>query len=157
MEQVRTATVDDLGRVLELLADFSTERAGRRGAELVRPEDGLGALPSPTEASLAPYLASPGRTALLGTLDDWVAAVALCRVDDGGVERRGVLDMCFVEPGAREVGLGHLLMEAALAWFVSAACRGVDGTAFPGARAAKNFFESSGFKARLLVMHRALD
>ena len=81
----------------------------------------------------------------------------LCRVDGGGGERRGVLDLCFVEPGAREVGLGHLLIEQALGWFGSQGCTGVDGTAFPGDREAKNFFESAGFKARLLVMHRPID
>jgi len=157
MEQVRTATADDLDRVIELLVDFRADRAGRRGAELVRSEDGLGALPEPTEAFVAPYVTGPTRTALLGTLDDWVAAVALCRVDDGGGERRGVLDVCFVEPGAREVGLGRLLVDEALAWCASVGCTGVDGTALPGDREAKNFFESAGFKARLLVMHRPLD
>jgi GNAT superfamily N-acetyltransferase len=95
--------------------------------------------------------------ALVGTLDDWVAAVALCRVDDGVGGRRGVLDVCFVEPGAREVGLGHLLLERSLEWFGTQQCDGVDGTAFPGDRMAKSFFESAGFKARLLLMHRAID
>ncbi len=34
---------------------------------------------------------------------------------------------------------------------------GVDTLALPGHRAAKNFFEESGFTARALVMHRALN
>jgi GNAT superfamily N-acetyltransferase len=156
MEQVRTAVIGDVGRLSELVADYHAERTGRRGAGLVRPGDGLGAPPPATEPSVASYVTDPGRVALLGTLDDWVASVALCRVDDGGGERRGVLDVCFVEPGAREVGLGHLLLEHALEWFVASGCTGVDGTAFPGDREAKNFFESAGFKARLLVMHKPL-
>jgi GNAT superfamily N-acetyltransferase len=93
----------------------------------------------------------------VGTLDDWVAGAALCRVVADGAARRGVLDLCFVEEGAREVGLGHLLLEATLDWFRAQGCTGVDGTAHPGDRTAKNFFESAGFKARLLVMHRPLD
>ena len=157
MEQVRTAETGDLGRLIELVADYHTERTGRRGADLVRPGDGLGALPPATEASLAPYVSDGERAALLGTLDDWVAAVALCRIDRGGGGRRGVLDVCFVEPGAREVGLGHLLLEHALDWFTVSGCEGVDGTALPGDREAKNFFESAGFKARRLVMHKPLD
>jgi hypothetical protein len=36
-------------------------------------------------------------------------------------------------------------------------CSGVDATALPGNRATKNFFEESGFTARLLVMHHRLD
>lgn len=156
MEQVREASFDDLDRINELAADFVIDRATRRGADLTRAADG-GVPPDPTGASLSPYVTEPSRTALVGTLDDWVAAVALCRVDDGGGERRGVLDACFVEPGAREVGLGHLLLERSLEWFAAQGCRGVDGTAFPGDRMAKSFFESAGFKARLLVMHLPID
>lgn len=157
MEQVRQASIEDLGRLVELVGDFLADRAGRRGAELTRPSDTGGRVLEPVEESMAAYLADPTRTALVGTLDEWVAAVALCRVDGATGEGRGVLDLCFVEPGAREVGLGHLLLERALEWFVSAGCVGVDGTAFPGDRVAKNFFEAAGFKARLLVMHRPLD
>ena len=157
MEQVRQASTDDLDRLVELVADSVADRSDRRGAELTRPSDGGGVPPDPVAASLAAYVTRPDRTALVGTLDDWVAGVVLCRVDDGGVGRRGVLDLCFVEPGAREVGLGHMLVERALGWFGSQGCTGVDGTAFPGDRGAKNFFESAGFKARLLVMHRSLD
>ena len=68
----------------------------------------------------------------------------------------GVLDACYVEPEARGVGMGRLLMEAAVAWLEEPGCAGVDGTALPGDRQAKNFFESAGFKARMLTMHRAL-
>src|SRR5665213_2107784 len=100
MEQVRQASTEDLDRLVDLVAD----RSDRRGADLTRPSDGGGTPPDPVEASLAAYVTDPERTALVGTLEDWVAGVALCRVDDGGVGRRGVLDLCFVEPGAREVG-----------------------------------------------------
>jgi GNAT superfamily N-acetyltransferase len=157
MERVRQASSDDLDRIGELVTDFAADRAARRGADLTRPADGSGVPPDPTGASLAPYVSDPTRMALVGTLDDWVAAVALCRVHDGGGDRRGVLDVCFVEPGAREVGLGHLLLERSLEWFAAQRCHGVDGTAFPGDRMAKNFFESAGFKARLLVMHLPID
>lgn len=157
MEQVRQASSDDLVRIGELVLDFAIDRAGRRGADLTRADDGGGVLPDSTGTSLALYVTHPSQLALVGTLDDWVAAVALCRVDDGGGERRGVLDVCFVDPGAREVGLGHLLLERSLEWFAGQRCLGVDGTALPGDRMAKSFFESAGFKARLLVMHLPID
>ena len=67
-----------------------------------------------------------------------------------------MLDACYVEPGARGVGLGRLLLDAAVAWLEAQGCPGVDGVALPGDRAAKSFYESAGFKARLLTMHRAL-
>ena len=153
MERVRQASTGDLDRIGELVTEFAADRAARRGADLIHPADGGGVPPDPTGASLAAYVVEPTRLALVGTLDDWVAGVALCRVDVEAGERRGMLDACFVEPGAREVGLGHLLLEQSLEWFTAQRCNGVDGTAFPGDRLAKSFFESAGFKARLLVMH----
>jgi GNAT superfamily N-acetyltransferase len=67
-----------------------------------------------------------------------------------------VLEACYVESGARGVGLGHLLVDAAVSWFGDQGVEGVDGTALPGDRLAKNFFESAGFKARMLTMYRTL-
>ena len=46
-----------------------------------------------------------------------LATALVTGVDHVGPERRGVLDLCFVEEGAREVGLGHLLVDAAIAWY----------------------------------------
>jgi GNAT superfamily N-acetyltransferase len=93
----------------------------------------------------------------MGTLDGSVTGCAACHVAvlaDGA--RLGVIDACYVEPEARGVGLGHLLVATAMAWLEAQGCTGVDGVALPGDRAAKGFFESSGFKARLLTMHHAL-
>jgi len=157
MEQVRAATGDDLDRLVELTAAFLDTAGDRRGAPLVHASDVGGRPPDAVRADLVGYVTDLDRTALAGSLDDWVAGVALCRVDDGDGERRGVLDVCFVEPGARGVGLGQLLMAHSLDWFRKQRCTGVDGSALPGDREAKQFYESSGFKARLLVMHLPLD
>ncbi len=150
------ATGHDVDRLMELTTAFSAERGDRRGGGLVRTSDEGGVLPETTTDSVSRYVADPRRTALVGTLDDWVAGAALCRVDDADGERRGVLDVCFVERGAREVGLGQLLLERSIEWFRGQHCTGVDGSALPGDRGAKQFYESAGFKARLLVMHLPL-
>ena len=157
MEQVRPATDDEVGRLVELAAAFHAATGEQRGAALARAADDGGHPPAALRAAVAGYVSTPDRTALVGLLDDWVAGAALCRVDRAGGASRGVLDVCFVEPGAREVGLGQLLLERSVEWFRSQGCAGVDGTAFPGDREAKQFYESAGFKARLLVMHLALD
>ncbi len=158
MEQVRQASTEDLDRLVELVADFVADRADRRGADLTRPSDG-GGTPPDAGGGVAGRLRHPIPTGPLWWAP-WTTGwpVWPCAGwTTAARERRGVLDLCFVEPGAREVGLGHLLVEQALGWFGSQGCTGVDGTAFPGDREAKNFFESAGFKARLLVMHRPLD
>jgi ribosomal protein S18 acetylase RimI-like enzyme len=67
----------------------------------------------------------------------------------------GRLTDVFVEPEARAVGIGELLVDAALAWCDERECRGVDATVLPGNRATKNFFETMGFTARALTVHRS--
>ncbi len=155
MESVRTATAADSPRVAELVGAFVAERADGRGGGTLLPDDpGVAGLPG---ADLGPWLGDPDRTVLVGLLDTWPAGVAVCRAVGEGRDRRGVLAACYVEPGAREVGLGRLLLDAALVWCAERGCTAVDGTALPGDRSAKNFYEAAGFKARLLVMHRPLD
>jgi len=157
VEEVRTATDGDLDRLVQLIADFRAGSGDRRGAGTTHAADPGGRMPAATEAELSHYVSDPERTALVASLDGWVAGMALCRVEQVDDHRRGVLDACFVEPGAREVGLGRLLLDAALEWFRDLGCSGVDGSALPGDRQAKQFYEGAGFKARLLVMHLPLD
>ena len=156
VEQVRDAAQVDLLRMVELTDAFHDAIGERRGGLLGHPGDPGGSPPKAISGDVEAYLEDPDRMALVGTLDDWVAGVALCRVV-GTAGGRGVLDVCFVEPGARQVGLGQMLLERSLNWFSDRGCVGVDGTALPGDREAKQFYESAGFKARLLVMHRELD
>jgi GNAT superfamily N-acetyltransferase len=138
-------------QALEALGDV------RGGALLARGEAGL-----ETEALLRPggldhLLADGRRRVLVGTIDDTVVGFALGRIDAGGEPALGIIDGCYVEPGARGVGVGRCLVDDLVAWFASSGCRGVDVAALPGDRETKNFLEWTGFKARLLTMHRSLD
>jgi hypothetical protein len=49
------------------------------------------------------------------------------------------------------------MADALVAFCDAQGCIGIDTLALPGHRAAKNFFEESGFIARAIVMHRRLD
>jgi GNAT superfamily N-acetyltransferase len=68
----------------------------------------------------------------------------------------GVVTDLFVELAAREVGVGEALADSIVDHCRTAGCVGVDATALPGHRAAKNFFEAHGFTARALTMHHRL-
>ncbi|HEV3130844.1 MAG TPA: GNAT family N-acetyltransferase [Acidimicrobiales bacterium] len=157
MEAVRTATVEDTRRLLELSEEFVRGVTSTRGGSLlVQPSleaSGDGGL----VGRLPQLLGDDTCLVLVGTIDEVVTGFALCHVEDlAGQGRRGILDGCYVEPGARGVGVGRLLLDTAVTWLEDHRCQGVDGIALPGDRAAKNFFESAGFKARMLTMYREL-
>jgi GNAT superfamily N-acetyltransferase len=66
------------------------------------------------------------------------------------------VDVIYVEPPAREVGVGETLLGAVTDWAGRHGAAGVDVQVLPGMRSAKNLLEGSGFATRLLVMHRQL-
>jgi GNAT superfamily N-acetyltransferase len=157
VEAVRKAEPGDVHDLVALSSECILGLADQRGGPLLvahRPEL-AGAFE--TDA-FAARLADPTRLTLMGTIDQVVMGMALGRIEtlrDG--DRLGRLDGCYVDPGARSVGLGHLLIDSMMSWFEAERCIGADGIVLPGDRDGKNFFESAGFKARLLVMHRAIE
>lgn len=153
-EGCRPAAPPDLPRLAELAGAAVAElRVGRGGEAWARQ---LGRQP-PFEATLRGELADPAHQILVGTLDDDVLGYGVARVEvlrDGG--RLGVVTDLYVEPGARELGIGELTMQALVDWCRAQGCFGVDSLALPGDRHTKNFFESFGLVARAIIVHRPL-
>jgi GNAT superfamily N-acetyltransferase len=88
------------------------------------------------------------------------AVVGLLAVTAGDGPRgltNGLIECCYVETGARGVGVGTALMDAALDWCTERGCAGVDAPALPGDRTTKQRLEAAGFAARLLTLNRRLD
>lgn len=155
MEAARPATSSDLPRLAELCREALAELAPTRGGAVFVARE---ARAEPVEATLAAALDDAAQVVVVGTLDDVVVGYAAATTDalrDGAV--LGVIGDLFVEDPARGVGVGEALMDQLLHWFRQRGCRGVDAFALPGNRATKNFFEESGFTARLLVMHHRMD
>jgi GNAT superfamily N-acetyltransferase len=71
-------------------------------------------------------------------------------------ESLATIELLYVVPEARGVGVGEALLDDLLRWCGERGCDGVDVPALPGARETKNFLEAAHFSARLLVMHRSL-
>jgi len=156
VETARSATEADVPRLAELcrmaLAELGARERG--GAVFVARE----ARAEPVDAGLARDIVDPDTVVLAGLLDDAVMGYATGRIEalrDGRC--LGVIGDLFVEADARAVGVGEAMMEQLLTWFRQRGCAGVDSTALPGARETKNFFEESGFTARLLIMHHRLE
>ena len=155
MESTRPAAAEDIPRVVELAELMRAELAAMRGGRLWLERD---AWPEPLEDAYDALLARDEALVVLGTIDDVAFGFAAVVVEQlrSGV-RLGVVTDLFVEPDAREVGVGEALVDAVLEHCTALGCIGIDATALPGHRAAKNFYEAHGFTARALAMHRHLE
>ena len=154
MDGARRATADDVPRLAELAREAHAELSPLRGGNLFLARE---TRREPFEAGFEEVIGDDA-IVLCGTIDDVVIGYAVGCVDELEDGRRlGVITDLFVESEARAVGVGERMMEELVAWFRTRQCFGIDAMALPGARETKNFFEESGFSARLLVMHHRLE
>ena len=154
MEGCRPATDDDLPRLAELARLAIAELYPMKGGDVFVAREARG---EPLEASFKADLADPDVHVVCGTIDGAVIGYAVVRREtlaDGG--RLGVLSDIFVEAEAREVGVGEALVDDVVDWCRAADCIGIDSYALPGNRSTKNFFETFGFTARTIVVHKWL-
>ena len=155
MEGSRPATTEDLPRIAELAALARDELVPMKGGALWSARE---AIAEPFEDAYAALIDRDDAFVVVGTVDEAVVgfgAVTLERLRTG--ETLGTIGDLFVEPDARAVGVGEAMADDLVAFCVARGCAGIDALALPGHRTTKNFFEGSGFTARALVMHRALD
>lgn len=153
-EAARPATAADIERLAALAAEGVAEQAGDRGGPVWSVRE---ARPLPANESLAHDLTNNDALVLAGTIDDVIVGYAVVHLEalrDG--RSLGVVTDLYVESEARAVGVGEVLIERVLEWCGERGCAGVDALALPGNRASKNFFETFGFTARALVVHRSL-
>ena len=154
MEGVRLATAEDLGALEEFAAQAVEEQVENRG----------GAIWSRRETRNQPYMVSleaalndPDQDLWVGLIDEAAVGYAVARAEILRTgEILGIVSDLWVEPAAREVG-GEALINEIIGWCKERGCIGIDSMALPGNRATKNFFETFGFKARLLTVHHPLN
>jgi GNAT superfamily N-acetyltransferase len=111
----------------------------------------------PLERAFSDDLDDPTRGLFVGDYEGAALGYGAVRTEqlrDGSV--LAVITELYVEPPARQVAIGEALMASMIDWAAERGCLGVDAAALPGDRQTKNFFEGSGFTARLLVMHHRL-
>ena len=153
-EAARPATSTDIDDIVVLAAALRAQMSAERGGPLWAAHD---ALPIATPELLTARLEAAGLATMVGTLDGAVLAYGFAHSESiGATGLIGVIDELFVLEPARAVGLGETLLRALVDWCTAAGItHGIDATALPGDRLAKNFFESAGFKARRLIMHKS--
>lgn len=155
MEGSRPATVDDLVRIVELARHLRHELVAMKGGVLWSNRE---ARAEPLDEAYAQLLGRDDALVVVGTVDETVVGFGVVTLEQLRTgETLGVISDLFVEPDARAVGVGESMADELVAFCAERGCTGIDSLALPGHRAAKNFFEESGFSARAIVMHRMLD
>jgi ribosomal protein S18 acetylase RimI-like enzyme len=155
MEGSRPATAEDLSRIAELAELARQELVPMKGGALWSARE---AVAEPFDDAYGALIDRDDALVVVGTVDETVVGfgvLTLERLRTG--ETLGVISDLFVEPDAREVGVGEAMADDLVAFCATRGCTGIDALALPGHRTTKNFFEGFGFTARALVMHRALD
>jgi GNAT superfamily N-acetyltransferase len=152
VETARPATPDDLPVLVRLWEEAVAELDGQRGGwplagSLWRPD---------LTGFLTAALADADRLLALGLIDEVPVGLAAVRAERERREPLGQLELIYVEPRARQVGVAEAMLELVLARCTEWGMTGVDAPALPGNRSAKSFFETQGLQARLIVMHRPL-
>ncbi len=154
-EACRPAEAADVPRIAELARLAVDELTPMRGGAVWKARE---ARPEPLEEGLEALLDDADTRMVVATIDGAVVGYAVVRLEylgDGSV--LGIVTEIFVEEGARQIGLGELMINDLMAWCEERKCIGMDAMALPGHRATKNFFEESGFTARQLVMHHRFE
>jgi ribosomal protein S18 acetylase RimI-like enzyme len=150
----RSADVEDLAVLVGLYHDLATEM------DAIKPiwsaADGL---PEPAPEAFEALMADPDAHIYLGEIDDVPVGFLVARDEtllpqaDG--RRVAAVRLIFTLEGARGVGVGEAMTDLFLREATSRGIRSFDAHVSPGHRESKNFFESNGFKARSIVMHRS--
>jgi ribosomal protein S18 acetylase RimI-like enzyme len=154
VESARDATRADLPRVVELAHELRSELRAMRGGALWEARE---ARVQPSVDAVSEFLERDDRALVVGTIDEVVVGYGTLETEplrDG--TRLGIIGDLYVEPDARDVGVGEAIALALVDRADRAGCVGIDAFALPGHREAKNFFERAGFTARALVMHKQL-
>jgi ribosomal protein S18 acetylase RimI-like enzyme len=155
VEGSRPATLDDLPRIVELARLLRHELVPMKGGSLWSNRE---ALAEPLDHAYTQLLDRDDALVVVGTVDETVVGFGVVTLEVLRNGRTlGVISTLFVEPDARAVGVGESMADALVSFCASRECVGIDTLALPGHRAAKNFFEESGFTARAIVMHRSLE
>ena len=149
----RPAEPDDVQTIVSLYRELESEQAALRP---IWPE--TEGLEEPFQVSVADLLRTDRTIVVMGTLDHYRAGFLVATIDSlnerADSRELGVIRYIFTEEDARGVGVGQAMFDLVTEELRRRGIGVFDAIVSPGHRLAKNFFESQGFKARLIAMNR---
>lgn len=156
----RAASPEDVGRIAELHLEAAEWLAGRRGGAQLVAERHRGTTAATVADSVAADVDQELRLVLVGCIGSAVVGHGVLHlpVPTRETEQSSSAEILelFVEPAAREVGVGTAILALMASRASEHGCGGLDATVLPGDRATKNFFEDHAMAARALVVHGSL-
>ncbi len=149
----RSAIDADLPILVTLYGELEAEMVALKAVWSLT--DGL---PEPIDDALTAAISDPRSDVVIGEIDGMPVGFLVWRhivlLPQAAARTAAIIEFIFTTPAARKVGVGEAMMTS---FSEDARDRGIwlfDAIVPPGHRAAKNFFESNGFKARRITMHR---
>ena len=152
----RPATSDDLEAL-----EFLYRRLEKEMTDLHSMWPLADGLAEPIRESLENAISAPESMVVIGEIEHYPFGFLVARTEellpqaDGA--KVGSIRLVFVDPEAREVGIGETMLDLALDLFKEKGLTRLDAHVLPGHRLAKNFFEAGGFSARSIIMHHDDD
>ncbi len=142
---VRPAVVTDADALLQLELEAREHLLEQRGGpQLLSEQAAIG--------EWGELIGRNDRAVFIGEIDGVVVAFLELAIEGSAATVR----QAYVHPEARELGFGDDMLAMATARAIDEGCAVIEGTALPGDRNTKNFFETFGLKARALVVHKSL-
>lgn len=138
---VRPAAAHDAGALAALERDARTTLVDQRGGPQLLAEQ-------PAVGDWATLAARTDRVVLVGTIDEVVVAYLELAIGAS----TAVVRQVYVEPEARELGLGDEMLATAIATARERRCGALEGHALPGDRLTKNLYERAGITTRKLTV-----
>jgi ribosomal protein S18 acetylase RimI-like enzyme len=150
----RLATREDLTELIRMYDALATEQGAIRA---IWPA--ASGLPAPFDTALGGLIGNDNAVAVVGMIDDVPVGFLLALGEPLAApredERIGSIRLIFTDHEARGVGVGAAMLDLAESELRQRGVTLFDAHVSPGHRLAKNFFESHGFKAREITMHRS--
>jgi len=149
----RPAEESDVPGLIELLTAAESELRTQRGGAAF-----LAAHPRTAGVSEAIHEALNDAETMVwcGIWELAVVGYAIASLSEEDGETIVTVRDIFTTPAAREVGVGEVLLETAIAWAIALDAAAIDGYSLPGARESKNLYERLGLTARLITVRRTL-
>ena len=148
MLSARPATPADVDEVARLWDLAVGPLSGQRGGPM------LAASLSQHRVRATTTISDNHSAVVLGLVDTVPVGMSFATLLSVGARRLATVELLYVEPQARRIGVGEAMLERLLEQCEAWEPTSIDAPALPGDRASKSFFEAHGFKARLLVMQR---